>query len=361
MHSLMPEFFRDQPPLAWDGAAPARQDRTAFLFGAMLVYLVGIAGRATAFHSLWRGVECALIIDTVVLLLVLLNRRLMRVVQKHIRGYVMAAYIFVNSALSACLIILFTRVLGAVLPALATPWAQLPNAQFIYFAYLFVSWAVAGRWLDERARLSDERIGALAARSAVLQSEMQQLRLQLSPHFLFNTLNMLAVDIPDRPRRALHALRELSRYLRYTLDNAERSSLPAAKEIAGLRSFMRIHRMRYGNALKLSITVDGSLRGHRLPTFLLQPLVENATKHGVAGGNGRLEVLVRVVAEADVMRITVINGGDLATPSAMPGTGTGLANTRRRLALHYPERHSFSLAQAGGLVEAQLVLRGAPC
>lgn len=351
------------PPLAATAPdqAAARQDRVAFLFGALLVYLVGLVARAIAFTDPLVGVEFSLIVDTVALLLVLANRSLMRLAETRIRGYAMAAYILVSASVSAGLVILFTHMLGAVLPAMATPWAELPSAQFVYFAYVFIAWAVAGRWLEERARASTDRINAIAARNAMILSEMQKLRMQLSPHFLFNTLNMLAVDIQDRPRRALLVLRELNLYLRYTLDNAERTFLPLGLEVAGLRSFMRIQQMRYGGSLKARIDVEGALRGQRVPTFLLQPLVENATKHGIPAANEVLTVTVRIVAEAGGLTVSVSNDGDLEAAPAAPGTGTGLANLRRRLALHYPDRHSLTLEQQADRVVARLVLRGEPC
>lgn len=340
----------------------AGQDRIAFFFGALLVYLIGVTARVTAFHSLWRGVQCTLIVDTTALLLVLVNRHLLHAVQKHLRnGYAMASYILTSAALSAGVIILFTRFLGTILPLLASPWTRLPNAQFVYFTYLFSAWAVAGRWLDERARYNNERIDALAAHNTMVQSEMQRLRLQLSPHFLFNTLNMLAVEIPEHSRRALLVLRELNHYLRYTLDNAERSLLPATQEIAGLRSFVRLQQMRYGESLKLTIKVEGSPQGHCMPTFLLQPIVENAIKHSMISANGTIDVHIHIVAKPGIVSVQVSNCGDLETPSELPGTGTGLRNIGRRLALHYPERHNFLLEQQGELVVAQLMLRGEPC
>jgi two-component system LytT family sensor kinase len=344
-----------------DRVTAARQDRAAFLFGALLVYLIGLVARAIAFTDPVVGVEFSLIVDTVALLLVLANRPLLRLAGTRLGGAALTAYILASASVSSCLVILFTRLLGAALPAMATPWAGLPSAQFVYFAYLFIAWAVAGRWLEERARASADRINAIAARNAVILAEMQKLRMQLSPHFLFNTLNMLAVDIQDRPRRALLVLRELNLYLRYTLDNAERTFLPVGLEVAGLRSFMRIQQMRYGGSLKSRIDVEGSLRGHRVPTFLLQPLVENATKHGIPAANKVLTVTVRLVADAAGLTVSVSNDGDLAAAPAAPGTGTGLANLRRRLALHYPDRHSLTLEQQADRVVARLVLRGEPC
>jgi len=344
-----------------DDVAAARQERAAFFFGAALVYLIGIMGRASLFHNILDGIECALIVDTVALILVLANRRLSKRVQPHLRGFAIVTYILASASVSAVLIILFTRLLALVLPRLASPWAHIQGAQFMYFSYLFLSWSVAGRWLDERARIGDERLRAMEMQSTLLRLETQRLRMQLSPHFTFNTLNMLAVDIPDKPHRALRVLREFNHYLRYTLENAERAFLPATQEIDGLKSYMRIQQMRFGAALKTRISVAGSLREHRLPTFLLQPLAENATKHGVPAANGILEVLVRIVAEPDVLRISMTNAGGLQAPSTVPGTQTGLANIRGRLALHYPGRHSLVLSQREALVAVELELRGEPC
>lgn len=356
---------RDLPGSSWRplarGTGISRQDCSAFLFGALLVYLSGIAARAAAFPNPWIGVAFSLLIDTFALTLVLANRRLLKIVQRWFQGTALSAFILASSSTSALIVILVIRLLGTVLPYFASPWSRLPFAQFVYFAYMFIAWAVAGRWLDERSKAQEDRLRAITAQNAMIRAEMQQLRMQRNPHFVFNALNMLAVNIHDRPKRALLMLRELNRYLRYSLDNAESAFVPASREVAGMRAFMRVQEMRYGSSLKSSITVKGSLRRHLLPTFLLQPLLENATKHGLPGPDGTLSVSVEILAEPSSLTVIVTNDGDLETPSGLPGTGTGLTSLRRRLAMHYPGQHSLSLTQEEDMVVFAPTLRGPPC
>lgn len=339
-----------------------RQERSAFIFGVTLVYLVGMVARAAAFSNPFIGILFSLIVDTFVLVLVLANRQLAQLVQRYISARATSFYMLASASVSAVIVILFTHLVGIAVPFLVTPWLAAPGAQFVYFTYLFVAWAVAGRWLDARAAASADQIRAVTAENAMMVAEMQQLRMQLDPHFLFNALNMIAVDIHDRPKRALLLLRELSQYLRYSLDTADLAFVPVALEIAGMRSFLRVQQMRFGSSLKSRIIAEGSLRGRRVPTFLMQPLIENATKHGIPAPDGVLSVLIVVSAEPDALVIRVSNDGDLQSRSTrLPGTGNGLANLAKRLKLHYPDRHTLSLEQQGEQVVATLRLQGEPC
>ncbi|MDR3536671.1 MAG: histidine kinase [Acetobacteraceae bacterium] len=339
-----------------------RQERSAFIFGVILVYLVGMLARASAFPNPLVGVAFSLLVDSFVLVLVLANRQLAQWVERRIHGAALTAYLLANASVSAGIVILFTILLGQAIPALATPWQAHHGAQFVYFAYLFIAWSVAGRWLAARQAASNDQLRAVTAENAMIVAEMQQLRMQLDPHFLFNALNMIAVDIHDRPRRATQLLRELSQYLRYSLDTADLAFVPVALEVAGMRAFLRVQQMRFGSTLKSRIVVEGSMRGRRIPTFLMQPLIENATKHGVPGPDGVLSVTIAVTAERDALAIVVRNDGDLTSrQTALPGTSTGLPNVTKRLRLHYPGRHAMTLEQLGDQVVTTLRLQGEPC
>lgn len=347
-------------PVSTDPAR--RQERAAFVFGVILVYLVGMVARASAFADPLVGIGFSLLVDTFVVVLVLANRQLAQWAERRIHGVAVTIYLLASASVSAVIVILFTMLIGMASPALATPWEEHHGAQFVYFAYVFIAWSVAGRWLAARAAASNDQLRAIAAENAMMVAEMQQLRMQLDPHFLFNALNMIAVDIHDRPKRATLLLRELSQYLRYSLDTADLPFVPVALEISGMRAFLRVQQMRFGSSLKSRIVTEGSMRGRRIPTFLMQPLIENATKHGVPGADGVLSVTITVTAEPDALVVEVRNDGDLASRhTVLPGTGTGLANVARRLKLHYPDRHTISLEQDGEQVVCTLRLVGEPC
>jgi len=355
-------------PAAWtprpaDPVALRRQqeERSAFLFGALLVYLIGMLVRIAGFAFPLHAIVFSLLVDSFVLLLVLANRHLVAHLQVVLRGPALLAAIAAAALASAGVTVLFARSLVLLVVSGPPRWLPAAGPQFVYFAYVFLAWAVAGRWLEARAQAHEDQLRAITAENAAIVAEMQQLRTQLDPHFLFNALNMMAVDIHDRPKHALKLLRELSQYLRYSLDTADRPFVPVALEVAGMRSFLRVQQSRFGARLRSRVTVEGSMRGRLLPPFLMQPLVENATKHGIPGADGVLSVDVTVTAEDDRVVITVRNDGDLAALPQRDGTGTGLSNLEKRLRLHYPDRHGFDLRQEGDQVVARLRLEGPPC
>ncbi len=134
-----------------------------------------------------------------------------------------------------------------------------------------------------------------------------------------------------------------------------------AAEVAALRSFLRVQTLRFGAQLAFKAKQTGPVRGWLVPPFLVQLLVENATKHGIPDDAGVLAVTTAIRTEEQSRLIDVTNTGDLLCPSERSGTGVGLVALTRRLALHYPERHHFALLQDGNTVRAELQLDGPAC
>jgi len=134
-----------------------------------------------------------------------------------------------------------------------------------------------------------------------------------------------------------------------------------AAEIEALEAYMSVQRARFGPQLRFDVAADAAARAHPLPSFLLQPLVENAVKHG-RRADRQHEITVEAALEGDCLRVRVENGGRLRPDwESEEGAGVGLANIRRRLALHYPGRHGFTLRQQGDRVTAEISLLGSPC
>jgi LytS/YehU family sensor histidine kinase len=254
-------------------------------------------------------------------------------------------------------------VFAAVVPPPIHPFA--PGSVILYYGLLSLSFCLTWVWMIGIETSTERELAAQQAQndaeSRVLQSELRRLRNQIDPHFLFNCLNTAITEVHERPKRATALLRELSAYLRYSLDIADRSLSPLAAEFAALRSFLRVQDVRFGSRLASRVVLDRAARERLVPTLLLQPLIENATKYGIPGDDGVLNVTVEAVAEGEVVTITVTNTGLLQPhPSELPSTRVGLANLRSRLILHYADRASFNLDQVGDDVVARLVLNGSP-
>jgi len=254
---------------------------------------------------------------------------------------------------------LLRRVAGWAAPEVgALEGATIP---FVYYVPIFFGWSLAYLWIGAELASRAARQRAAAAELEALRADLARLRSQLDPHFLFNALNGIAAAIPDEPRAAEAMVAELSDYLRYSLDHLERSVTSLAGEIDALQAYLRIQQARFGERLRFRVGVTPAARDRPLPAFLLQPLVENAVKHGLTGA-GAIDIAVEAELVGERLQVRVQNPGRLAADWAGRGSpGVGLANLRRRLALHYPERHAFALTQRGERVSAELSLEGAPC
>ncbi|SJZ38794.1 Histidine kinase [Enhydrobacter aerosaccus] len=234
----------------------------------------------------------------------------------------------------------------------------------------FAAWSLCYFWAHAETARQDEHRRALAAEAVALRAELEELRLQLDPHFLFNALNGVAAEIPREPVAALAMLRDLTAYLRHSLAGIHQTVVTVAAEVEGLSAYLRVQRARFGRRLQAEVDVDPAATSHRIASFLLQPLVENAVKYGNRDTVRRVRIEIRLAGNA--LKIEIENSGTLA-PSVdrlRHRAPLGLENVRRRLALHYPGRHQFSLRQLhrdgevkpeDNSVIATLVLEGEPC
>jgi hypothetical protein len=211
--------------------------------------------------------------------------------------------------------------------------------------------------VDHWLQLNEQRQKAREAMALAQQAQLQMLRYQLNPHFLFNALNTIRVMVVEHPLRARNVVTQLSEFLRYSLDRREGEST-VADEIAALENYLSIQRVRFEDRLQVTLRVDEPLRGFTVPCFLIHPLVENAVKYGMETSPKPLRIAVEVQAIERGIVIRVSNTGHLVdVPTAGgAGTGTGLNNVRQRLALAFPGRHAFGLFERDGCVVAEIRL-----
>ena len=176
-------------------------------------------------------------------------------------------------------------------------------------------------------------------------AQLAMLRYQLNPHFLFNTLNSIStLVLLKQTERANAMLARLSSFLRYTLANEPTAKVTLAQEVETLKLYLEIEKMRFEDRLRPHFKVDAETIGARLPSLLLQPLIENAIKYAVTASEDGADIWITAVREGHAVRIEVADngsgeGGDLA---ATPSTGVGLANIRDRLTQAYGAAHGFT-------------------
>jgi two-component system sensor histidine kinase AlgZ len=192
-----------------------------------------------------------------------------------------------------------------------------------------------------------ERERALAAEALAREAELRALRYQLQPHFLFNTLNAVSgLVAAGRGHQARELISRLADYLRSTLEADGRHHVPLAEELAHAADYLAIEQSRLGDRLRVRQQVEPGLLEQPTPRGVLQPLLENAMRHGLAhrAQGGRLDLLVRRAGDQveldllnDLPDDTAAAPADAASPRA--GLGVGLANVRARLQALYPQAH----------------------
>ncbi len=223
------------------------------------------------------------------------------------------------------------------------------HSEFITFAIL-VAWAHAAAYYsdsrDKERRAARLEIEMARLEASLNQAQLQALRMQLNPHFLFNALNTVAVLITEAPRAAYDVLVRLSDLLRAAINANHENEIPLRKELEFLHDYLEIEKVRFEDRLTPRLSVDPTTLDGLVPIFLLQPLVENAIRHAVAVRSARCTVEVRAVRCDGTLQLAVADDG----PGLNGGSreGVGLSNTRERLARLYPDRHSFELVDSPG-------------
>jgi len=191
--------------------------------------------------------------------------------------------------------------------------------------------AVQQAYYSLRAR-TDELVAARASERA---TQLAALRFQLNPHFLFNALNALSsLVVVGRAAQAEEMIGRLSGFLRATLDAREGGMVRLEDELDMIEAYLDVERVRFEDRLETRIALPAELRGAQVPPLLIQPLVENAMKYGVAPARRLVVVEILAEIEGGNLLITVRDDGEGAA-DVMGGGGVGLANVRERLALSY--------------------------
>lgn len=201
----------------------------------------------------------------------------------------------------------------------------------------------------------------LELEASLAQARLQSLRMQLHPHFLFNTLNAISTLVYTDARAADEMIGGLSELLRLSLDSATEQEIPLARELHFLNCYLRIEQTRFGDRLRVEQSVSPETLAALVPALVLQPLVENAIRHGLEPKLAPGIIGISAQRVGDTLRISIRDTGIGLPPGAYGAsvgqTGIGLANTRARLQSLYPNRHRFTLQNdpgGGGVAELEI-------
>lgn len=182
----------------------------------------------------------------------------------------------------------------------------------------------------------------------LVNAQLAALRMQLNPHFLFNTMNSISSLMRCDVEAADNMLEQLSCLLRMSLERGESKLITLREEIEFIELYLAMQGRRYSGRIKQSIGVDPELHDALVPTMLLQPIVENAYVHGLSKTEGGGMLMLEVRRHGDQMRITVMNSGIGLNPTSDKYSnchGVGLRNIKSRLKLHYGDESLFEIAQ----------------
>lgn len=327
-----------------------------------LIGLFAVISRITAFNDVALAVTLTLALDPVGFLLTSVAYKLF-LEHTQARGAIIAAWALVCSVAGGLLQMMISNAVknGLFQDLVAGSIAVSDAVPAVFYTAIFLGWSFACFWIRADVDVRTERVRRSEAQAAATRAELQRLRLQLDPHFLFNALNTVAVEIPENPEAAVEMTHRISAYLRYSLDEQTRPVCLLSEEMDAVRAYMRIQELRFEGRLRCTVEMDPTARTVAVPHLAVQGLVENAVKHGLRSTAAMLDI--RVIARRitdDAVVIEVTNPGQLTSHTG-DRPALGLANTRRRLEMHYPSRHELTLTQDGNATVARMMLKGSAC
>jgi len=321
------------------------------MVGWAVLYLLAVAGSMPDFKSPW-----GLLDDTIAIAVMFLGSCVLRPICRalvrrslswfpfEVRAFVWSVVVGTAGAgLSEVAISGFAKV----------EWVYL-TANCVQSAVVLFLWCSLYFSVKQWQQATRERQRLLRAESEARAARLSALRYQLNPHFLFNSLNAVSTLVLEgNAPAATRMLAQIGELLRTTLDGEARAEIPFSEEIALTGQYLAIEQIRLGDRLKLAVAIAPDTLDALVPSMLLQPLVENAVRHGIAplieGGTIQIESMLH----GDRIEIRIRNSGppaDSARQKSGSGSGLGLSNTAERLRALYGADHEFLLQwpQAGG-------------
>ena len=274
-----------------------------------------------------------------------------------------ALHLFAGALFSSLQLALYVFARQWLLGDTSRPFSPLESFQSILVAEfhtgLLLYWAVLGlchaydyyrRYRERERRAAQLELEAAQLETQLARAQLDALRTQLHPHFLFNTLNTISVLMREDVVTANRMLLRLSDLLRLALKNADTNEVTLRQEMEFLRSYLEIEQTRFQHRLTVKMEIDAEALDARVPNLILQPLVENAIRYGVAPRPTESTIEIRARRRNGQVELEVLDDGpgidEMRKEAA--DNGIGLSNTRARLDKLYGAAHSFHLSSADG-------------
>lgn len=226
------------------------------------------------------------------------------------------------------------------------------------FSYLIIVIAFVGlyyliiHWIN----LKKQKELTRNATNLANEAQLQMLRYQVNPHFLFNALNTIRSMVEEDKTLARNMITELSNFFRYSLSQKGTTDI-LENEVNAIKNYLEIQKIRFEEKLMISYDIDPKLYQLKIPFFIILPLVENAIKYGLE--TSKMPLNIKIYAKANShLEISVHNTGRIIKNNEnIEGTKTGIENTKKRLSLHFPDNFSFKLYEQDSWVIAQIIIK----
>jgi len=230
---------------------------------------------------------------------------------------------------------------------------NLPKVALDY-AMTIVGWSAVYFGIKYWQKWQTEQQNALESAALANKAQLEMLRYQLNPHFLFNALNSIRASVDEDSARAKQMITQLSEFLRYSLLGESEKKISLGEELEAVKNYLAIEKIRFEEKLAVEIEVEKAAEDFKVPCFLLNPLVENAIKHGLQTSPKPLKIKISAKVSGRGLILEVANSGKLENVHNSNGTKIGLRNVRERLEKLFGERGKFELKQDGDFVKARI-------
>ncbi|MEZ5329568.1 MAG: histidine kinase [Verrucomicrobiales bacterium] len=228
-------------------------------------------------------------------------------------------------------------------PGRGRPAKAIRGARIIFDFLIYWSVVCACQALRWSRLARDRERQTLAAEASGTQARLQALQMQINPHFLFNALNVITSLVHTNPKAADNMLGDLGGLLRASLDTSAEQEVTLRRELEFLGHYLEIERTRFEDRLLVDQDIAPESLDALVPTFILQPLVENAVRHGIEPQTSLGKISLAAKREGDLLRLTVADSGVGLTESHDTLSGIGLSNTQSRLEALYPDHHTLTI------------------
>lgn len=208
-------------------------------------------------------------------------------------------------------------------------------------------------WMEWVSQKEETDRALLLARNA----QLEMLKYQLNPHFLFNTLSSLRALTSKENVKAKEIITKISEFLRYTLIEINSNEVPLSKEIEVIKNYLDIEKVRFEDELQVDFKIDPNTEDYPVPIFLIHPLVENAIKHGMQTSPIPLKIVISAKMIDNRLNVNVFNTGKWIERREKDSTRRGLENIKRRLQIYSPNEHEFQVIKNNDSVQVNLSLK----